>query len=166
MPHKRNPIVTERMTGFARLLRTNAMASLENVALWHERDISHSSVERIILPDSTSLMDYMLEKMIFLMENLNVYPENMLKNINLTNGLVFSQEVLLALVKKGITREKAYKLVQDNAMKVWDTKVDFKDLLCNNDEINKILSNEEINNLFDLNKVMVNINKIYNRLGY
>ena len=166
MPHKRNPIVTERMTGFARLLRSNAMAALENVALWHERDISHSSVERIILPDSTSLMDYMLEKMIFLMENLNVYPENMLKNINLTNGLVFSQEVLLALVKKGITREKAYKLVQDNAMKVWDTKVDFKDLLCNNDEINKILSNEEINNLFDLNKVMVNINKIYNRLGY
>ena len=166
MPHKRNPIVTERMTGFSRLLRSNAMAALENVALWHERDISHSSVERIILPDSTSLMDYMLEKMIFLMENLNVYPDNMLKNINLTNGLVFSQEVLLALIKKGITREKAYKIVQDNAMKVWETKVDFKDLLLNNEEIMNFLSVDEVENLFDLNKVMVNINKIYERLGY
>ena len=166
MPHKRNPIVTERMTGFARLLRSNAMAALENVALWHERDISHSSVERIIIPDSTSLMDYMLEKMIFLMKNLNVYPDNMLKNINLTNVLVFSQEVLLALIKKGITREEAYKIVQDNAMKVWDSKVDFKELLGSNKEVTKFLSKEEINNLFDLNKVMVNINKIYERLGY
>jgi len=166
MPHKRNPIVTERMTGFSRLLRSNAMAALENVALWHERDISHSSVERIILPDSTSLMDYMLEKMIFLMENLNVYPDNMLKNINLTNGLVFSQEVLLALIKKGITRESAYKIVQDNAMKVWETKVDFKDLLINNKEIKDFLSKDEVESLFDLNKVMVNINKIYERLGY
>ena len=166
MPHKRNPIVTERMTGFSRLLRSNAMAALENVALWHERDISHSSVERIILPDSTSLMDYMLDKMIFLMENLNVYPDNMLKNINLTNGLVFSQEVLLALIKKGMTREKSYKIVQDNAMKVWETKVDFKDLLLNNEEIMSFLSTEEVESLFNLNKVMVNINKIYERLGY
>ena len=166
MPHKRNPIVTERMTGFSRLLRSNAMAALENVALWHERDISHSSVERIILPDSTSLMDYMLDKMIFLMENLNVYPDNMLKNINLTNGLVFSQEVLLALIKKGMTREKSYKIVQDNAMKVWKTKVDFKDLLLNNEEIMSYLSIEEVESLFNLNKVMVNINKIYERLGY
>ena len=166
MPHKRNPIVTERMTGFSRLLRSNAMAALENVALWHERDISHSSVERIILPDSTSLMDYMLDKMIFLMENLNVYPDNMLKNINLTNGLVFSQEVLLALIKKGMTREKSYKIVQDNAMKVWERKVDFKDLLLNNEEIMSFLSTEEVESLFNLNKVMVNINKIYERLGY
>ena len=116
MPHKRNPIVTERMTGFARILRANSIAAIENVALWHERDISHSSVERIILPDSTSLMDYMLNKMIFLMENLYVYPENMMKNINLTKGLIFSQEVLLALVKAGITRENAYEIVQKNAM--------------------------------------------------
>jgi len=166
MPHKRNPIVTERMTGFARLLRSNAMAALENVALWHERDISHSSVERIIIPDSTSLMDYMLEKMIFLMENLNVYPDNMINNINITKGLVFSQEVLLALVKKGITREEAYKIVQDNAMEVWKTKVDFKNLLCSNQEITKILTEDEISSLFDLNKIMVNINKIYKRLGY
>ena len=166
MPHKRNPIVTERMTGFARLLRSNAMAALENVALWHERDISHSSVERIIIPDSTSLMDYMLQKMIFLMENLNVYHDNMINNINITKGLVFSQEVLLALVKKGITREEAYKIVQDNAMKVWKTKVDFKDLLCSNQEVTKILTKDEISSLFDLNKIMVNINKIYKRLGY
>ena len=166
MPHKRNPIVTERMTGFAILLRTNAMASLENVALWHERDISHSSVERIILPDSTSLMDYMLEKMIFLMKNLNVYEENMLKNINLTKGLVFSQEILLALIKKGVTRENAYKIVQDNAMKAWSEKVNFKDLLHNDSKVTKLLSKKDINDLFDLNKILVNINKIYKRLGY
>ena len=120
MPHKRNPIVTERMTGFARLLRSNAIAALENVALWHERDISHSSVERIILPDSTTLMDYMLNKMIFLMKNLCVYPDNMMKNINLTCGLIFSQEVLLTLIKAGFTRENAYSVVQRNAMKTWD----------------------------------------------
>ena len=122
MPHKRTPIVTVRMTGFARLLRSNALAALENVALWHERDISHSSVERIILPDSTTLMDYMLNKMIFLMENLYVYPENMMNNINLTNGLIFSQEVLLALVKAGMVREDAYKVVQKSAMQVWKEK--------------------------------------------
>ena len=100
------------------------------------------------------------------MENLNVYPDNMINNINITKGLVFSQEVLLALVKKGITREEAYKIVQDNAMKVWKTKVDFKDLLCSNQEVTKILTKDEISSLFDLNKIMVNINKIYKRLGY
>jgi len=164
MPHKRNPIVTERMTGFARLIRSNAMAALENVALWHERDISHSSVERIIIPDSTHLMDYMLDKMIFLMQNLNVYEENMLKNINLTKGLVFSQEVLLALVKKGATREDAYKLVQDNAMKVWSERIDFKQLLYNDDKVIQYLSKKEIDSLFDLKKILININKIYKRL--
>ena len=165
MPHKRNPIVTERMTGFARLLRTNAMAALENVALWHERDISHSSVERIILPDSTTLMDYMLNKMIFLMENLYVYPDNMMKNINLTNGLIFSQEVLLALIKKGITREDAYQIVQKNAMKSWNEGLDFKKLLYKDNKVNKFLSNDEIDSLFDLKKIMININKIYKRIG-
>ncbi len=165
MPHKRNPIVTERMTGFARLLRSNALASLENVALWHERDISHSSVERIILPDSTTLMDYMLNKMCFLMENLYVYPENMMKNINLTNGLIFSQEVLLALVKSGITREDAYEIVQSNAMKVWKEKKDFRELLKKDSKITNKLSNDEIDNLFDLDKILININKIYKRIG-
>ena len=165
MPHKRNPIVTERMTGFARLLRSNAMAALENVALWHERDISHSSVERIILPDSTHLMDYMLNKMIFLMENLYVYPENMMKNINHTNGLIFSQEVLLALIKKGVTREDAYQIVQKNAMKSWNEGLDFKNLLYADVDVNKFLKDKEIDELFDIDKIMVNINKIYKRIG-
>ena len=164
MPHKRNPIVTERMTGFSRLLRTNAMAGLENIALWHERDISHSSVERIILPDSTSMADYMLERMTLLMQKLNVYPDNMMKNINLTNGLIFSQEVLLALIKKGLKREDAYKVVQKNAMKVWEEKCDFKNELYNDDEVTKHLSKKEIDELFDLNKILINIKKIYKRI--
>jgi len=164
MPHKRNPIVTERITGMARLLRGNAMVAMENVALWHERDISHSSVERIIIPDSTTLMDYMLNKMIYLMENLLIYPENMLKNLNKTGGLIFSQEVLLALIKKGATREDAYAMVQRNAMQVWDERKDFKKLLKGDGEIIALLNENEIDNLFDLNKVMININKIYKRL--
>ncbi len=164
MPHKRNPIVTERMTGFSRLLRTNAMAGLENIALWHERDISHSSVERIILPDSTSMADYMLERMTLLMQKLNVYPDNMMKNINLTNGLIFSQEVLLALIKKGLKREDAYKVVQKNAMKVWKENCDFKNELYNDDEVTKHLSKKEIDELFDLNKILINIKKIYKRI--
>ena len=165
MPHKRNPIVTERMSGFARLLRSNAIAALENVALWHERDISHSSVERIILPDSTTLMDYMLNKMIFLMKNLYVYPDNMMKNINLTNGLIFSQEILLALVKSGMVREDAYKLVQKNAMQVWKEKKSFKRLLKEDKKIMNFLSEEKIDKLFDLDKILININKIYQRVG-
>ena len=164
MPHKRNPIVTERITGMARLLRGNAMVAMENVALWHERDISHSSVERVIIPDSTTLMDYMLNKMIYLLENLLIYPDNMLKNMNQTGGLIFSQEVLLALIKKGATREDAYAMVQRNAMQVWEDKLDFKTLLKGDSEIMGLLNENEINNLFDLNKVMTNINKIYKRL--
>ena len=165
MPHKRNPIVTERITGMARLLRANAMVSMENIALWHERDISHSSVERVIIPDSTTLMDYMLNKMTYLMKNLLVYPENMLKNLNKTNGLIFSQEVLLALVKKGVTREDAYTMVQRNAMQVWEANKDFKALLKEDKEIMALLNVNDIDTLFELNKVMKNINKIYKRLG-
>ena len=164
MPHKRNPIITERMTGFARLLRANAHAALENVALWHERDISHSSVERVIIPDSTNIMDYMLNKMIVLMENLLVYPDNMLKNLNKTGGLIFSQEVLLALIKKGITREESYAMVQRNAMQVWEHQKDFKTLLKADTEIMNLMSEDEIDDLFDLQKVMKNINKIFERL--
>ena len=164
MPHKRNPIVTERITGMARLLRGNAMVAMENVALWHERDISHSSVERVIIPDSTTLMDYMLNKMIYLFENLFIYPDNMLKNLNKTGGLIFSQEVLLALIKKGATREDAYAMVQRNAMQVWEEQLDFKTLLKGDSEIISLLDENEIDNLFDLNKVMININKIYKRL--
>ena len=164
MPHKRNPIITERLTGFARLLRANSMAAMENVALWHERDISHSSVERIIIPDSTNLIDYMLIKVNKLFENLIIYPDNMMKNINLTNGLIFSQEVLLLLVKKGLTREDAYKLVQKNAMKVWEDKKDFKELLKLDSEILNLVTENEIDSLFDLDKILININKIFKRL--
>ena len=165
MPHKRNPIVTERITGMARLLRGNAMVAMENVALWHERDISHSSVERVIIPDSTTLMDYMLNKMIYLMENLLIYPENMIKNLNKTGGLIFSQEVLLALVKKGATREDAYTMVQRNSMQVWEEQKDFKTLLNSDKGIMALLNAEEIDSLFNLEKIMKNINKIYKRLG-
>ena len=164
MPHKRNPIITERVTGMARLLRANAMVAMENVALWHERDISHSSVERVIIPDSTTLMDYMLTKMIYLLDNMLIYPKNMMKNLDKTGGLIYSQEVLLALVKKGITREDSYSIVQRNAMQVWENGKDFKLLLKKDQEIRKLLSDSEIDGLFDLNKVLVNITKIYKRL--
>ena len=164
MPHKRNPIVTERVTGMSRLLRANAMVGLENIALWHERDISHSSVERIIIPDSTTLLDYMLNKMIYLMENLIVYPENMMKNINKSGGLIFSQEVLLSLINKGMTREDAYVLVQKNAMEVWEKGLDFKKILIENNDIHKYLNKEEIEELFDMNKIKKNIYKVFDRL--
>ena len=164
MPHKRNPIITERLTGFARLLRANSIAAMENVALWHERDISHSSVERIIIPDSTTMVDYMLMKMKNLIDNLLIYPENMKKNLELTNGLIFSQEVLLLLIKKGITREESYELVQRNAMRVWKEKIDFNELLKSDSDIMKLVSEKEIDDLFDLSKIMTNINKVYEML--
>ena len=140
------------------------MAAMENVALWHERDISHSSVERIIIPDSTNLMDYMLMKLNKLFENLIVYPENMMKNLNMTNGLIFSQEVLLMLVQKGISREDAYKLVQKNAMQVWEKNKDFKTLLKSDKDILNLLNENEIDSLFDLNKILIKINKVFERL--
>ena len=164
MPHKRNPIITERMTGFARLLRANAHTALENVALWHERDISHSSVERVIIPDSTILMDYMLDKMINLIDKLLVYPDQMIKNINKTNGLIFSQEVLLYLIKKGISREDAYRIVQRNAFRTWKEKIDFKKLILNDEDIKEIINKEEIEKLFNLKKILKNINKVYEDL--
>ena len=165
MPHKRNPILTERLTGFARLLRGNAHTAMENVALWHERDISHSSIERVIFPDSTTIVDYMLTKSTKLMNNLLIYPENMQKNIDLTNGLIFSQEVLLLLIKKGLTREKAYELVQRNAMKVWKEKIDFNTLLKSDKEIMENIEEKELDKLFDISKILININKVYERLG-
>ena len=165
MPHKRNPILTERLTGFARLLRGNAHTAMENVALWHERDISHSSIERVIFPDSTTIVDYMLNKTTTLMNNLLVYPENMQKNIDLTNGLIFSQEVLLLLIKKGLTREKAYEIVQRNAMRVWREKIDFNNLLKSDKEIMEHVSGDELDKLFDISKILININKVYERLG-
>ena len=165
MPHKRNPVVSEQMCGLARILRSNALAAMENNALWHERDISHSSVERIILPDSTILMNYMLNKMIPLIENLIVYPENMKKNIELTNGLIFSQVILLELTKKGVSREQSYSLVQRNAMECWQTKQPFKELILNDDEILNYLSQEEIDDIFSLEKYKKHVDFIYGKIG-
>jgi len=165
MPHKRNPITSERIAGLARVIRGNALASLENVALWHERDITHSSVERVIIPDSTMLLDYMLEKFINVMENLLVYPENMMNNVNKTVGIVFSQRVLLALVGKGISREKAYELVQRNALEAWHTKQEFKDLLLKDSELLELLSKEELDGLFNFDYHLARVDDVYARFG-
>ena len=165
MPHKRNPIVTERICGMARLVRGNALAAMENVALWHERDISHSSVERVIIPDSTTAVDYMLFKFINIMENLLVYPENMKRNVERTHGLIFSQRVMLALVDKGLSRELAYELVQRNAMPSWRTGEPFQDLLNKDEEVIKVLSKEDIAELFDYSFHLQYIDEIYSRFG-
>jgi adenylosuccinate lyase len=165
MPHKKNPVISEQICGLARLLRSNAQAALENNALWHERDISHSSVERIILPDSTILLNYMLNKMIPLIDDLIVYPENMQRNLNLTRGLIFSQALLLELAKKGISREKSYSLVQKNALECWETKIHFKELVYADEEIAELLSEEELENIFSLDRYLENVDYIYNRIG-
>ncbi|MDP8221424.1 MAG: adenylosuccinate lyase, partial [Candidatus Stygibacter frigidus] len=152
MPHKRNPITTEQMTGMSRLLRSYAHTAMENNTLWHERDISHSSVERIILPDATIMVNYMLNKMITLIENLLVYPENMMKNLELTNGLVFSQVLLLELAKTGISREESYALVQKNAMQSWKTGEQFIDLVKGDDKVREYLSEKEIEDIFSYDR--------------
>ncbi len=164
MPHKRNPIVSERISGLARLLRSNALASLENIPLWHERDISHSSVERIIIPDSTLALNYMLDLTIKLIDNLILYPENMVQNLNKTRGLIFSQKVLLKLVEKGLTREQAYALVQSHAMEVWQHKSKtLLNELKNSEEIKRYLSEKELENIFNLNNALKNISSIFER---
>jgi len=164
MPHKRNPIISERITGLARVLRANSVAALENVALWHERDISHSSVERIIIPDSCIALNYMLDLMIKLIKNLLIYPDNMIKNLNLTRGLIYSQIVLLKLVDKGLTREDAYQLVQKSAMDVWaDTNKNLKDELLHSKEILKYLTKKEIEEIFNTDKILKNVDYIFQR---
>jgi adenylosuccinate lyase len=166
MPHKRNPIIGERISGMARLLRGNALAAMENVALWNERDISHSSVERVIIPDSTIALDYMLSKFTNTITYLLVYPENMMRNIERTHGLIFSQRVLLTLVEeKGLSRELAYELVQRNAMEAWRTGKNFRDLLLADGELTSQLEKEEINELFDFNYHLKNVDEIYKRFG-
>jgi len=165
MPHKRNPITCERIAGLARVLRGNTLAAMENIALWHERDITHSSVERIVIPDSCILLDYMLSEFTEIVENLVVYPEQMKRNLELTHGLIFSQAVLLALTKKGMRREDAYRVVQSEAMKVWETKEAFQDRLRNNAEITKYLSERELNDLFDLEKSVKNVEYIFQQVG-
>lgn len=165
MPHKRNPITCERIAGLSRVLRGNAVAAMENVALWHERDITHSSVERVIIPDSCILLDYMLALLTDVIDKLIVYPENMLKNLSRTNGLIFSQSVLLALTNKGMKREDAYQLVQSCAMDVWQTGKSFRDILKSKAELTKNLNSDELDSLFDLNKSIKNVDYIFERVG-
>jgi adenylosuccinate lyase len=165
MPHKRNPITCERITGLARVLRANALTALENVALWHERDITHSSVERITLPDSTILLDYMLAKFTRIVGDLRVYPENMRKNLERTGGLIFSQAVLLSLARKGMTREDAYRIVQTHAQAVWEGGGDFEERLLKDDELRRWLSAEEVRACFSLQPHVHHVDEIFRRAG-
>jgi adenylosuccinate lyase len=164
MPHKRNPVLSENIAGLARVVRANAVAALENVALWHERDISHSSVERVIGPDSTILLDFMLHRMTGLIDRLLVYPDRMMANLERTGGLFFSQQVLLALTQKGLIRDKAYRLVQRNAMRTWQEGKDFKDLLKKDAEVVKHLSKKELDRIFDLQYHLKHVDTIFNRV--
>ncbi len=164
MPHKRNPILCERICGLARVLRANALAAMENMALWHERDISHSSVERVIIPDSTILLHYMLVKFRGVLEGLQVYPENMRRNLELNRGLIFSESVLLALVDKGLTREDAYALVQRNAMRAWSEGEDFHSLLASDPDVSSRLDGGELDACFDLDRHLRNLGEIFARL--
>jgi adenylosuccinate lyase len=165
MPHKRNPELCERICGLARLIRGHALTSLENIALWHERDISHSSTERIILPDSCLALDYMLSIFTSIMKGLKVYSENMRRNIELSRGLVFSQRVLIALINKGLTREEAYKMVQEHAMKAWEGKKDFLSLLEADRRVTAHLNKEELNSLFDYGYYLKHVDEVFERLG-
>ena len=165
MPHKKNPIICERICGLARVLRGNAMAAIENVALWHERDISHSSVERIILPDSTVLMDYMLEKAKGLVSKLVVNEKKMLENLDISKGMVYSQHVMLELIKKGATRMEAYDIVQEASLDAYKTEENLKDLLLRNDKIDKFMSKDEIEDCFSLEYHLRHIDKIFKNIG-
>jgi adenylosuccinate lyase len=165
MPHKRNPVICERICGLARLLRGNAQVALENVALWHERDISHSSAERVIIPDSTLALDYMLQKFIQVMEGLLVYPDNMLVNLVKTRGLIFSQRVLLELMQKGLPRAKAYDVVQRCAMQSWKENSEFKDNLLKDKAASRYLNQQALDKIFDLDYYLRNVNQIFRRLG-
>jgi len=164
MPHKKNPITAEQICGLARVLRANAQAALENVALWHERDISHSSVERIILPDSTILLDYLLDKTADLIAHLGVYPERMCENLELTRGLIYSGQLLLDLTEKGVRREEAYAWVQEDAMKVWEGKQDFKSVVLADSRITGKLSRAEIDAAFDLQRQLRHVDAIFARV--
>lgn len=164
MPHKKNPIVSEQLSGLARIIRGNSLAALENIPLWHERDISHSSVERIIMPDSTILLDYMLNKFISLIDNITVYQKNIKKNLELTKGLIFSQTLLLKLIQKKMKREDAYKIVQSIAMKCWETKVEFKKLVEESKEAMMFLNNKDLQEVFDYKKSQKSIDFIFKRV--
>ena len=165
MPHKRNPITCERISGMARLVRGNAVAALEDITLWHERDISHSSVERVILPDSTINVDYCTKKFTNIIDKLLVYPEAMLADMEKTGGLIYSQRLMLAIVDKGVLREDAYKWVQRNAMKRWMEGEDFRTNVEKDEDILKYLTKEEIDNCFDYQYFLRHIDKIFERFG-
>jgi len=164
MPHKKNPIGSENISGLARLVRSNSLAAMENIALWHERDISHSSVERVIAPDSTILIDFMLHRLDRIVDGLIVHPDNMINNLNKTKGLIFSQQVLIKLAEKGLERQKAYVMVQRNAMKVWESGQDFKGLIMEDEDICRSLSNKEIEEIFDLNYHLKHVDEIFERV--
>jgi adenylosuccinate lyase len=165
MPHKRNPITCERVAGLSRVLRGNAHAAMENVALWHERDITHSSVERVVIPDSCILLDYSLDLMTDVIDRLLVYPGHMLQNLNRTHGLIFSQSVLLALTQKGMQREDAYRIVQGAAMQVWETGREFKELLLALPDVVSTLGRTEVEALFDLTRSTRHVEYIFRRVG-
>ena len=164
MPHKRNPITSEQISGLARVMRSNAQAALENVALWHERDISHSSVERIIFPDSTILADYLLAKTTSLIENLLVHPQRMLKNLESTGGLIFSGQLLLDLAEAGMAREDAYRLVQSHAMRAWKEDLPFRELIRQDPEIRKRLAAAKLEKSFDFERQLANVDTIFSRV--
>ena len=164
MPHKRNPVLTENLTGLARVVRSSVMPALENISLWHERDISHSSVERFIGPDTTITLDFALNRLNNVVENMVVYPDNMMRNLEKFNGLVFSQRVLLSLTQKNISREDSYLMVQRNSMKVWNDEGSFYELIKKDKEICSILSNDEIDDIFDLNYHLKHIEEIFQRV--
>jgi adenylosuccinate lyase len=164
MPHKRNPVLSENISGLARLVRSYALAALEDVALWHERDISHSSVERVIGPDATIVLDFMLGRFTGMMDKLVVYPERMLANLNMTHGVIFSQMVLLSLIEKGITREEAYAIVQKSAMKSWLEGIEFKALLAQDEIVKKHLNEKDLDGIFNVNNFLKNLDFIFNRV--
>jgi adenylosuccinate lyase len=164
MPHKRNPVTSEQISGLARVVRGNAQAGFENVALWHERDISHSSAERVILPDSTTLVDYLLNKTTNLIETMFVYPERMRANLESTHGLIFSGQLLLDLVEHGVSREDAYRLVQMHAMRAWKEGLDFHQLVLADKEITGKVPRKQIEHAFDLQRQLKNVDKIFARV--
>ena len=164
MPHKKNPIHSENLTGLSRLIRMSVIPSLENIVLWHERDISHSSVERVIGPDATVILDFALSRLSLLIENLIVYPKNMEKNLYKLNGVIFSQNVLLKLTQKGISREESYKIVQKNALKAIDDDVSFKDLLLNDKETMYVISPKELDQIFDISRYFKHVDTVYKRI--
>jgi adenylosuccinate lyase len=164
MPHKRNPVTCEQISGLARVVRSNAQAGFENVALWHERDISHSSAERVIIPDSTTLLDYMLQKSANLIDTMFVYPERMRLNLESTGGLVFSGQLLLDLVEHGVSREDAYRVVQAHAMRAWKEDLNFRDLVLKDKEITRRVPRQQIEQAFELKRQLRNIDKIFARV--